>query len=227
MLNAQSFVPQSRPRLFMVGLRDSLVKDYGSRISSRSKRLMPPRLKKLMLEGQNIKWISLNIPEPPRYRNTGFSEEIVEKMPSNDDRWWSEREVNRHLAMMSTAHLSMVKSMAHQKSESYRTFFRRVRPVGQRAEVRSDDIAGCLRTAVGGSGKQFVVAAGNCSIRMRTLTPRECARLQGVPDYLPIVSDSDRQSFNAFGDAVCVPVVSWIAEQVLNPLVKTVLTRSS
>ena len=226
MLNARSFVPQSRPRLFMIGFRDGPVTNNGTLLSSRSKRLLPPRLRKLITEGGHVDWAWLDIPEPPPYRNTGLSEEIVENMGHNDSRWWSEYEVERHLAMMSPQHLTMVKNIACLNEEHYRTFFRRVRRVGQRAEVRSDDIAGCLRTAVGGSGKQFLVAAGNNRIRMRTLTPREYARLQGVPDHLPIVSDTIRQALSAFGDAVCVPVVSWIATQVLHPLVETMRTRA-
>ena len=71
---------------------------------------------------------------------------------------------------------------------------------------------------MGGSGKQFMVSAGNGAIRMRTLTAREYARLQGVPDNYPIVANSERQSLSAFGDAVCVPAVTWIAEEILIPL---------
>ena len=227
MVNARSFVPQSRPRLFMIGLRDAFVANDRTLLNGRSKRLMPSRLKKLVMEGRDYNWAWLDVPEPPPYRNTGLSNEIVEDMPNGDSRWWSEHEVERHLAMMSPPHLEMVKEMARQEGERYRTFFRRVRRVGQRAEVRSDDIAGCLRTAVGGSGKQFLVAAGNDAVRMRTLTPREYARLQGVPDHLPITADTVRQSLSAFGDAVCVPVVSWIATQILHPVVKAMGTRIS
>ena len=226
MLNARSFLPQSRPRLFMIGIRGALNTDGRLLSTYRSKRLMPQRLKQLFLEGDDIQWAWLNIPEPPPYRSTGFSEHIVEGMPSDDIRWWPEHKVEKHLAMMSASHLAMVKSLARQEGERFRTFFRRVRREGQRAEVRSDDIAGCLRTAVGGSGKQFLVAVGNDSIRMRTLTPREYARLQGVPDSLPIVANTERQSLNAFGDAVCVPVVTWIATQVLHPLIEAMGTPS-
>ena len=224
MLNARSFLPQSRPRLFMIGIRDTV--GTGERVFSayRSKRLMPPKLKNLMLESDDIQWAWLDIPEPPPYRSTGFSDDIVEAMSADDVRWWPEHKVEKHLAMMSPSHLATVTSLARQEGERYRTFFRRIRREGQRAEVRSDDIAGCLRTAVGGSGKQFLVAAGNDSIRMRTLTPREYARLQGVPDSFPIVANTERQSLNAFGDAVCVPAVSWIATQVLNPLIEAIRT---
>ena len=220
MLNARSFVPQSRPRLFMIGIKDTTPTGNFDRLTFRSKRLMPARLKKLMLDNDDLRWASLNVPEPPPYRNDGFSADIVERLDPKDPRWWPDRTVEKHLAMMSHPHLSMVKNIALGEKERFRTFFRRRRRDGQRAEVRSDDIAGCLRTAVGGSGKQFLVAAGNNTIRMRALTAREYARLQGVPDSLPIVADTERQSLNAFGDAVCVPVVSWLAKEVLHSLMQ-------
>ena len=218
MLNARSFVPQSRPRLFMTGVKSAGVVDDSPYFTSRSKRLMPPRLKMLMLENEDIQWARLDIPEPPPYRSDGFTDSVVERLTQEDPRWWSEQKVEKHLAMMPSSHLEMVKQLACRKKENFRTFFRRRRAEGQRAEVRSDDIAGCLRTAVGGSGKQFLVAAGNGKIRMRTLTAREYARLQGVPDSFPIVAKTERQSLSAFGDAVCVPVVTWIATHVLRPL---------
>ena len=92
----------------------------------------------------------------------------------------------------------------------------------QRAEVRDDDLSGCLRTAVGGSGKQFLIETGAGDLKMRAMTPREYTRLQGVPDSYNI-SISGVQSLTGFGDAVCVPVISWIAENVLNPLAERLL----
>lgn len=217
-LNARSFVPQSRPRIFMVGVKGLAGADNHGLSKPRSERLMPPRLRTLRLGNRSIRWENLQIPEPPPYRNEGFSAEIVESLSQADPRWWPQQKVDKHLAMMSPPHLAMVNDMARQNKESFRTFFRRRRASGQRAEVRHDDIAGCLRTAAGGSGKQFLVAAGRGLIRMRTLTARECARLQGVPDDFPIASNTERQSLNAFGDAVCVPLVAWLAKEVLLPL---------
>lgn len=216
-VNARSFVPQSRPRVFMVGVK-------GTSTSSglahpRSKRLMPPKLKGLIDGNSTINWLRLNVPDPPPLRNEGFSSEIVEDLPEGSALWWSEEKVDKHLRMMSPAHLELVQYLKIRDEISFRTFFRRRRAEGQRAEVRSDDIAGCLRTAVGGSGKQFMVAVGRGAIRMRTLTAREYARLQGVPDDFPIVANSESQSLSAFGDAICVPVVTWIANEVLNPLI--------
>ena len=215
-VNARSFVPQSRPRVFMVGVKGA-TKSTGF-TNPRSKRLMPAKLKKLIDANSAIDWMQLDVPEPPPFRSEGFSSEIVEEMPDDSSLWWPQEKVEKHLRMMSPSHLELVNYLKNRDEISHRTFFRRRRVAGQRAEVRSDDIAGCLRTAVGGSGKQFMVSVGQGSTRMRTLTTREYARLQGVPDEYPIVANSERQSLSAFGDAVCVPVISWIANEVLNPL---------
>lgn len=219
MLNARAFVPQSRPRIFMVGAKIEAAKTRSAHTPhTRSKRLMPAKLKELVDAGIGVDWMQLDIPEPPPDRNEGFSSEIVEELPEDSPRWWPEEKVQKHLDMMSPSHLDLVRSLANRDDVSCRTFFRRRRAEGQRAEVRSDDIAGCLRTAVGGSGKQFMVSVGQGIVRMRTLTAREYARLQGVPDEYSIVANSERQSLSAFGDAVCVPAVTWIANEVLIPL---------
>jgi DNA (cytosine-5)-methyltransferase 1 len=90
------------------------------------------------------------------------------------------------------------------------------------AELRTDGIAGCLRTPRGGSSRQILVRAGRGECRARYMTPREYARLQGVPDGYRIDVPMN-QAFFGFGDAVCVPVIQWVAEHYLNPLVLELL----
>ena len=65
----------------------------------------------------------------------------------------------------------------------YATVFRRVRNGKSMAELRTDGIAGCLRTPRGGSGRQILIVAGKGRFYVRLLTPRECARLMGVDDF--------------------------------------------
>jgi len=122
-------------------------------------------------------------------------------------------------AMMEQSHYERVAQLIRKDGISYRTFFRRHRNGQQRAEVRRDDLSGCLRTAVGGSGRQFLIEAGNGRIKMRTMTPREYARLQGVHDEYPIASRIV-QALTGFGDAVCAPVITWIGQNILNPLIE-------
>ena len=84
------------------------------------------------------------------------------------------------------------------------------------AELRTDGIAGCLRTPRGGSGRQILFAAGKGRFAVRLLTPRECARLMGADDF--VIRASLNQALFGFGDAVCVPVIEWIANNYLNPV---------
>ena len=99
---------------------------------------------------------------------------------------------------------------------TYATVFRRVRATGSMAELRTDGIAGCLRTPRGGSGRQILFAAGKGRFAVRLLTARECARLMGADDFLLDVPLN--QALFGFGDAVCVPAIRWIADNYLTPL---------
>ena len=130
--------------------------------------------------------------------------------------WWEPHEVDRHYRMMSNDHRQQVDEIRRGLFERVGTAFRRVRRDGQRAEVRFDGLAGCLRTPRGGSGKQIVVAVSAGRLRMRWMSPREYARLQGAPDF-PLVGGRNQQLFG-FGDAVCVPAVQWVDRHVLTPL---------
>jgi DNA (cytosine-5)-methyltransferase 1 len=219
-LDALRFTPQSRLRVFLVGVRSIDIAPSREVWSQRSKALLPTRLVESVAANSDLMWFAQDLPEPPPLRHHGLSE-IVECLVEGDTRWWTEDEVQRHLKMMDRRHLERVMRLKNGRNLAYRTFYRRRRQGLQRAEVRDDDLSGCLRTAVGGSGKQFLVVAGRGQVRMRTMTAREYARLQGVPDTYAIYADGV-QALTGFGDAVCVPAISWIAQHALNPLARQV-----
>ena len=50
---------------------------------------------------------------------------------------------------------------------------------------------------------------------VRRLTPVECERLQGFPDNWT-EGQSDSHRYKQMGNAVAVPVVSWIVERITN-----------
>ena len=83
------------------------------------------------------------------------------------------------------------------------------------AELRTDGIAGCLRTPRGGSSKQILVRAGNGGWGVRLLTPREYARLQGVRDSFVLPKNVNKGYF-AMGDAVCVPAIEHLSKYALH-----------
>lgn len=217
-LDALRFTPQSRQRVFLIGTKLPVSRVNVDLLIHRPPFFAPKNLRKSLAVNQDLAWFYSKLPTPPPLHKRGLSE-IIEQMDETDSRWWQEDEVQRHFEMMSKAHRRMVEFLINSNQITYRTFYRRRREGQQRAEVRPDDIAGCLRTAVGGSGKQFLIKAGNGRLRMRTMTPREYARLQGVPDTRPITVNGV-QALTGFGDAVCVPAITWIAQHALNPLVE-------
>ena len=215
-LDALHFTPQSRPRVFLVAAKPPLPKGGLTEMLTRPPSLLSGRLRESLVANARLTWFCSDIPSPPDLLAAGLSD-IVERMGDADPRWWPDDEVKRHLAMMEASHRRRVEQLSKGQRFTYRTFFRRRRKGEQRAEVRDDDLAGCLRTAVGGSGKQFLIRAGKGAVAMRAMTPREYARLQGVSDEYSIAADGV-QALTGFGDAVCVPVIRWIAANVLNPL---------
>lgn len=129
--------------------------------------------------------------------------------------WWPAGEVARHCDMMSAPHANRVAEIRAAGRPWLGTIFRRVRQKAVRAEVRFDGLAGCLRTPRGGSARQIVIAIDG-GVRMKWMTPREYARLQGAPDF-PLVGTATQQLWG-FADAVCVPAIRWLDRHVLTPL---------
>jgi DNA (cytosine-5)-methyltransferase 1 len=215
-IDASHFVSQSRPRIFVVGVQASEPNQDIFVFSKRSSSLKTKALEKVVIANLNLQWHFLEVPPLPRKIKFNLSS-VLENISDSDERWWSENEVKRHLNMMSALNLTYIESLKNLRVYSYCPMYRRVREGKQRAELRKDGLAGCLRTARGGSSRQMLVRAGQETIKMRLMTPREYARLQGVPDNYPIPLQLN-QALTGFGDAVCVPVIVWIAENILNPL---------
>lgn len=88
------------------------------------------------------------------------------------------------------------------------------------AEIRSDGIAGCLRTPKGGSARQILLKVGMGTVKIRFISPSECAKLMGADEFK--ISGTTTEALFGFGDAVCVPVINWIANNYLNPLLNKI-----
>ena len=223
-IDATHFVPQSRSRIFVVGLHTSYVNQNLSVFARRSSSLKTRSLEKAIATNRDLQWNFVDVPPLPEKVRIDLSC-IMEDLSDCDERWWLDDEVQRHLKMMSSINLDYLKALQDLPYGSYCTMYRRVREGKQRAELRKDGIAGCLRTASGGSSRQILVRVRQGTIRMRLMTPREYARLQGVPDDYPIPSHVN-QALTGFGDAVCVPVVAWIAKNILSTLVNALQATS-
>jgi DNA (cytosine-5)-methyltransferase 1 len=218
MLDAVAFVPQSRPRLFVLAAQGVPPEPV---LGMSASPVRPEKLVHFILSHASIRW---NIrPLPPPGRKHRRLESILEEIPEDSPMWWSRERAEYFLNQLSTKHLDVARHMISQRGYSYGTAFRRVRKGRSMAELRIDGVAGCLRTPRGGSGRQILFKAGHGKYWVRLLSPRECARLQGVPDDCFRINVSLNDALFGFGDAVCVPVIEWIVDQYLTPLASELL----
>ncbi|MBC7782257.1 MAG: DNA (cytosine-5-)-methyltransferase [Burkholderiales bacterium] len=211
-LNASHWVPQSRARLFVVAKRHC--DDPPQRVAIQSEARPGPLLGFINAH-ENIDWDLRKLPRLPKSRTQLI--DIVEDLPEGDPHWWNSDRSAYFMAQLSKRHEVQAKLMFAGDDYRYATAFRRVRHGKSMAELRTDGIAGCLRTPRGGSGRQILFKAGRRRYQVRLLTARECARLQGVPDDYRIDVPLNQALFG-FGDAVCVPAVEWIAKYYLTPV---------
>ena len=125
--------------------------------------------------------------------------------------------------MMSATNLAKVTAATRAGRPRVGGVYRRTRLDGQgrkvqRAEVRFDDVSGCLRTPAGGSSRQQILVVDGPVIRSRLISARETARLMGLPDSYRLPR-SYNEAYRLTGDGLVVDVVRHLAHHLLEPLV--------
>lgn len=219
-IDAQHFLPQSRPRLFVIALDTAL--PIPGRIFSpwAVDRWHPDRLRlaqAALPERIRAQWLWFN-PPAPAARNMRLAD-ILEEEP-RDVVWRSRSETDTLLHMMSKVNRAKIDLVAGNAGRAIGAVYKRTRHENgvkvQRAEVRFD-LAGCLRTPGGGSSRQTIMVVENGGVRSRLISARETARLMGLPEeYLLPARYND--AYHLTGDGVAVPVVRHIGEWVLEPV---------
>jgi len=219
-IDAARFVPQSRVRLFVVGYMPGFYEEETTKETPvfYECEMRPKALAQFIFAHPEINWVMRDFPPLPLRTTT--LKDILEDLPKDDCNWWSCERTNYLIEQMSAKHRTQLFEMSRKRKHSYGTVFRRVRREKSMAELRIDGVAGCLRTPRGGSGRQILVKAGYGNVLARLLTPRECARLMGANDFLITVPSN--QALFGFGDAVCVPVIAWIAKNYIDPLLRDI-----
>lgn len=209
-IDASAFVPQSRPRVFVVATRLPTGDLEGpSAFHTRAVREAAARLP----DDLKDRWIWWGAPSPPA-RNTDLA---VVLEPDEAVTWNPPARTEALLALMADSHREAVELRIRSGERTVGAVFRRMRGGDQRAEVRFDGLAGCLRTPRGGSSRQTLLVIENGQVRSRLVTPREGARLMGLPDSYRLPR-SQTAGLQVIGDGVAVPAVRWLAESLLEPL---------
>ena len=223
-IDAALFVPQSRPRLFIVAVREDVAlegiapdDDPGSIWRSRALKAaydrLPTKSKRC--------WVWWSIPTPSK-RNTRFAD-LIEDDPGSVA-WHTPAETRRLLSMMSDINLAKVTAARKTGKRMVGAVYKRTRLDEnkckvQRAEIRFDDVAGCLRTPAGGSSRQLILVMHGRSVKSRLISSRETARLMGLPDEYEL-PENYNEAYHLTGDGVVVPVVRHLAEHIFEPLLE-------
>ncbi len=221
-IDAALFVPQSRPRLFVIGVRADVEIDpallspgpiapfHSAALQRAFDRVSKTTLKKM------IWW---NIPAPPR-RNKTFAD-LVEENPTSVN-WHTDTERDQILGMMSAINMAKVEAAKRAGRRMVGCIYKRTRIDDrgfkiQRAEVRFDDVAGCLRTPAGGSSRQVILVVEGRKVRSRLISARETARLMGLGEDYKLPKNYN-EAYHLTGDGVAVQVVHHLAEHIFAPL---------
>ena len=218
-IDARQFLPQSRPRVFVVAI-DSRV-DCSLMVTEEADETVPWFPKAVRSAYEKLpaalaeSWRRWKLPEPSM--SIPSIEDMIEENPTSVV-WHAPDETERLLAMMTDVNRKKTEN-AIENGQSVGFVYKRIREGVQRAEARFDGVAGCLRTPQGGSSRQIVLVLDNGRVRSRLLSPREAARLMGVPDSFWLPSKYN-DAYRAIGDGVAVPVVRWLSNRLLVHLAK-------
>ncbi|MES2340682.1 MAG: DNA cytosine methyltransferase [Pseudomonadota bacterium] len=214
-IDAARFLPQSRPRVFVVATRQPVPagltgeSPFHTRLVREAHGRLPEDL-----AADWVWWRG----RAPAARNTDLAS-LLE--PDAAVTWHSSARTQALIDLMAPLHRARIETLQAGGVRAVGGLFRRMRTENgarvQRAEARFDGLAGCLRTPRGGSSRQTLVVVEAGQVRTRLLSPREGARLMGLPEtyQLPRAATS---ALHVIGDGVAVPAVRWLAANILEPL---------
>jgi DNA (cytosine-5)-methyltransferase 1 len=211
LLDAKNFLPQSRPRIFVVAAKKDIPID-GFYVDDVTWAQTSKQFRGLSRQLNN--WVYWKIKEPRPQIIT--LENCIEKDAPFPKIEWQEH----NLSLVSMEHLEQFSSSA----ETIATGYRRSRKGKQVLEIRFDGVAGCLRTPCGGSSKQLLIFKTRDGMKIRFMTAREAARLMGAPDSYKLPG-TYLDGYMAMGDAVALPVVRHLAKYLLYPLAESATKR--
>jgi len=229
-INAKHFVPQSRERVFIIGhnrnYSDIKPLKEGEISELHKSDVRDESIINFYKKNIDLKWTVKKLPDLPEVQ-TG----LYRIVDSKNNEWWNQERVDYLLNQMFDRHVDWIYSRQNRNQYRYVTAFRRMRiRDGEKqstAEIRTDGLAGCLRTSKGGSAKQILIKVGKGEVKARLLSPYECSRLMGARRFKIPKDVSITDSLFCFGDAVCVDVIEWLDQNYLTPTFMQIQSKKS
>jgi len=216
-LDGALFVAQSRPRVFLIAVARGVAMPKGL-IAKVPNPVWHPQSLQQVVDGFSPEvrkdWLWWKLPMP---RNDApHLLDIIEHEPKGVS-WHTADETKKLLSMMTPGNLAKVNEAKKVGTLQVGTIYKRTRQNIQRAEVRFDGVSGCLRTPSGGSSRQLVMVVEGKKVRSRLISPRETARLMGLPETY-ILPERYNDTYHLTGDGLVVPAVSWIEQHIIRPV---------
>lgn len=213
LLDAAHWLPQSRPRIFVVGRYgqgQSLDPFFSLAFPPHSAR--PKQIERVMQANADLNWSLLRLPPLPTRR-----QQLAQIISIAEVSGFEGAELERELSYIRDASLMRLHTAQRASAEDgqtrYLAGYRRMRNNLVCLELRDDGLAGCLRTATDGSSRQLLVEVTPNQTRIRYMMPREYARLMGLPETFELPANT-REALSCLGDAVAVPVIRWLGQAI-------------
>ena len=220
--DASHFVPQSRPRVFIIAVRSEVPipaslqtelpqSPWHSQTLLRARAALEPQ------DAANWVWWS---PGAPPDEKEFELEDIVNL--GDDAEWNSDEATARLIGMMSASHLDRLEKAKACGKPVIGSLYLRMRPNGsagnvQRAEIAFGSTLGCLRTPKGGASRPRIIVVEGERVRTRLLSVGEAALLMGLGKEF-ILPATYHECFRLIGDGVVPSVVRFLAARILEPL---------
>ncbi|WLH02207.1 DNA cytosine methyltransferase [Pseudomonas beijingensis] len=220
-IDAKCFLPQSRPRVFIIAVRSDIEIPHNLYSQIPSDSWHTPTLMRTYgsLPSQiHSDWVWWNLGSPPTLKKDALQKLIK----FNEVDWHSPEETKKIISRMAPIHLTRLEQAMAADNISVGSLYYRMRREGginkQRAEITFSDVLGCLRTPRGGGSRSRLIVAGNGQVRTRLLSIHEAAALMGLADTY-VLPAAYQHAFKVIGDGVAVPPVRFLAERILEPLI--------
>lgn len=221
-IDASHFVPQSRVRIFIIGVHHTSVPAFDPSSLNNNwlagSNARPNKIVDFILRNDDLDWYIHNVPNLPK--RTISLKDIIDV----SENWWPDKRTEYLYNQLHDRQKLILDELRKKPNYHYFPGFRRMRNrngINQSTvELRNDGIAGCLRTPKGGSARQILVRAGNGRIDARLFSAAEAGRLMGANEFKIDSSLTLNQALFGFGDAVCVPVLEWLGNEYFNSIIE-------